>query len=114
MLLDIKGYRVLATASLPAMADPRDLIDTTKSTSLATTGKAEDEKDGWEIAQEALRARALVNSDFIIVMPAANFFVDWNFCCYKRVGGLINLAPHSIRIEDQDEQIALVSDAQVK
>ena len=60
MILDFNGYRVLATATLPTMADPRDLIDTTKATSLIVNEKTGDDKDGWEVAQEALRARVQV------------------------------------------------------
>ncbi len=38
-----------------------------------------------------------------------------NLCVFwQRIGNLINLAPHSIRFEDQEETIALVSDAQVQ
>ncbi len=65
MMLDFNGYRVLATATLPTMADPRDLIDTTKATSLITTEKSGDDKDGWEVAQEALRARVQVRGNSV-------------------------------------------------
>ena len=60
MILDCRGVRVLATAALPAMADPRDLIDTSKAASLAAVGKTDDDKDGWELAQDALRSRVEV------------------------------------------------------
>ena len=60
MILDYRGIRVLATAALPAMADPRDLIDTSRAASLAAEGKTDDNKDGWEVAQDALRSRVEV------------------------------------------------------
>jgi hypothetical protein len=62
MILDYRGVRVLATAALPAMADPRDLIDTSKAAALAAVGKTDDDKDGWELAQDALRSRVQVRS----------------------------------------------------
>ena len=87
MALDFNGYRILATAALPAMADPRDLIDTTKATSLLTIEKAEDDKDGWELAQEALRARIQVCSARTLIheLPVHGISRSIKHKCFGRV-----------------------------
>lgn len=83
--LDYRGLRVLCTAVLPEMADPKDLID--------VYGHAQELGDeeaatAWDDQQENLNIKM------------------------QRLARAVNLKPHGLRVDDVAEEVATVSDVQ--
>lgn len=85
-ILDYKGFRLLATAMMPQMADPRDLIDIHGHAQELGDEKAD---SSWDEAQNDLSSRV------------------------SSLGRALNLKPHTIRFNEVTETIALAADVQM-
>lgn len=85
-ILDYRGYRVLCTAVLPDMAEPKDLIDVYGHA--AELGD-EEASTAWEDQQKKLHQRL------------------------SRLGVAANIKPHVIRVDDVIEEVIMASDVQM-